>query len=111
MKYLVPLTLDPKDTLSLDFTLNPEKVDLKLCDANTPISSTGVDTMVNRKGFWVIDLRHDIEHRTYACINRQGLDELILHLTDRPANTYPINEKGLPIVHRISIATGLHIYG
>lgn len=70
----------------------------------------GPDMSVNKDGFLVNVNAYTSETRTYACTDRDGLEELIFHLTGRSAISYARDERGLPRIPKIIIASGLHIY-
>lgn len=66
---------------------------------------------ITRTGFLVTWHGDKLGTRTYACTDRPGLDALILHLTGRRADSFPIDKRGLPQPRQMAIAEGLHIYG
>ena len=63
---------------------------------------------VNENGYLLTVLAEGI--RTYACADRGALDALILRLTDRRADSFPQDHRGLPSIVSIRIAHPVHIY-
>lgn len=48
--------------------------------------------------------------RTYAAIGKSGLRDLVRHLTGRELETFVPDERGLPQLTGLQIATPLHVY-
>lgn len=71
---------------------------------------------INKNGYLVThNQRSDKEplnviRRTYACTDYDGLSELILHLTWRAIDTYPLSRSGMPVILDIGMTHPLHIY-
>jgi hypothetical protein len=64
---------------------------------------------INRGGYQVIS-RLDGSSRTYFCTDRGALDFLILKLTGREADTFPLDVRGLPSISGVTIGHPLHFY-
>lgn len=66
---------------------------------------------INASAF-LVQSRKDGSLKTYACASREGLEDLILHLTGREADTFPRDTRGLPSLEScgITIAYPLHIW-